>query len=156
MRHQPWVTRFGAAAIFVVSLVVVVVIAVLFASRNRASFGGGTVTQVEKALRAEGLAVCTTSGPDSGQKGGAISTQVLRLALPSGCADPIDLQIDAYKDAAHRDAAARSAEGQDRQRHFGVVYTWHQYTLYLQSDDASTSTPVRDRVINALDSVGAQ
>ena len=44
---------------------------------------------------------------------------------------------------------------QERQRNFGVVYTWHQFTVYLQADDASTSTAVRDRVVAALDAVGA-
>ena len=80
---------------------------------------------------------------------------MLHVSRPATAATPIDLQIDAYRDAAHRDAAARDAEMQERQRNYGVVYTWHQFTLYLQADDASRSTAVRDRVVAALDAVGA-
>jgi hypothetical protein len=156
MRRQLSVSRLGVLAIFVLALTIVVTIAIVVGGRGRDEFGGGSVSELTKALHGKGLAVCSSSGPDSGRKGGAASTQVLHVALPSGCADPIDLQVDAYRDAAHRDAAARSAEGEDRQRHFGVVFTWHRYTLYLQSDDASTSTPLRDRVIDALDSVAAR
>ena len=80
---------------------------------------------------------------------------MLTVSRPGDCGDAIDVQIDAYKDAAHRDAAARNAEMQERQRNYGVVYTWHQFTVYLQADDASTSMAVRDRVVAALDAVGA-
>jgi hypothetical protein len=150
-------SRYGALAVFVLALAIVVSIVVVFASRGRDAFDrGGSVSELTKALHGKGLVVCSTSGPDQGREGGPTSTEVLHVALPSGCSDAIDLQVDAFKDAAHRDAAARNAEAVDRQRHYGVVYTWHRYTLYLQSDDASTGTDLRDRLIDALDSVGAR
>jgi hypothetical protein len=157
MRRALPVGRFGALAIFVLAFAIVVTLVIVFASRGRDAFDrGGSVSELTKALHGKGLAVCSTSGPDKGREGGPTSTQVLHVGLPSGCADSIDLQVDAFKDAAHRDAAARSAEAVDRQRHYGVVYTWHRYTLYLQSDDASTNADLRDKVIDALDSVGAR
>ena len=80
---------------------------------------------------------------------------MLSVALPGECGNAIDLQINAYRNENDRDAAARNAQLQEKQRNYGVVYTWHRYTLYLQADDASGSTAVRDRVVDALDSVGA-
>ena len=47
------------------------------------------------------------------------------------------------------------AEAQQKQRNYGVVYTWRQYTLYLQADDASAKTSIRDRIVDAFESVGA-
>jgi hypothetical protein len=156
MRHRSGVARFGIAAILIGAVTAVVVIAALFAARGRDDFTATPVTQLTDSLRNNGIALCSGTGPDSGRKGQPLSTRILHLALPADCADPIDLQIDEFGDAAHRDAAARNAEAQDRQRHFGVVYTWHRYTLYLQSDDASTNTTLRDRVVDALDAVGAR
>jgi hypothetical protein len=156
MRRPLSLNRYGALAIFVLALAIVVGLVVIVGSRGRDQFGGGSVSELTKALHDKGVVVCSSTGPDTGREGGPTSTQVLHVALRSSCTDPIDLQIDAFKDAAHRDAAARNAEAVDRQRNFGVVFTWHRYTLYLQSDDASTSTALRDRVINALDSVGAR
>jgi hypothetical protein len=156
MRRQSRVARFAAFAVLMGAVAAVVVIAALFATRGRDDFSAAPVQQLTDSLHGKGISVCSSTGPDSGRKGQPISTQVLHLALPADCADPIDLQIDRFTDAAHRDAAARNAEAQDRQRHFGVVFTWHRYTLYLQSDDASTKTSLRDRVIDALDSAGAR
>ena len=138
------------------ALAIVAVIAVLVAAVGRDHFTKGSVAQLETALRAKGLQICSAGAPDSGHgKGGSLSTQVLRVSTPGDCGDAIDVQVDAYKDAAHRDAAARNAEMQERQRNYGVVYTWHQFTVYLQADDASTRVAVRDRVVAALAAVGA-
>jgi hypothetical protein len=156
MRRRSWVARFAAATVLIGAVAAVVIIAALFAARGRDDFRAVPVTQLTDSLHSKGIAVCSSTGPDSGRKGEPISTQVLHLALPADCADPIDLQIDKFTNAAHRDAAARNAEAQDRQRHFGVVFTWHRYTLYLQSDDANTKTSLRDRVIDALDAAGAR
>jgi hypothetical protein len=135
---------------------IVAVIVVLLAGVGRDSFSKGSVSQLEAALRSKGVAICSTTAPDNGHgQGGSLSTQVLHVSRPGDCGNAIDLQIDTWKDAAHRDAAARNAEMQERQRNYGVVYTWHQFTIYLQADDASTSVGVRDRVVSALDSVGA-
>ncbi len=139
------------------ALAVVAVIVALLAGVGRDGFRQGSVGELEKALRAKGLVICSTSAPDSGHgQGGSLSTQVLHVSRPGDCGNAIDVQIDAWKDAAHRDAAARNAEMQERQRNYGVVYTWHQFTVYLQADDASTRVAVRDRVVEALDAVGAK
>jgi hypothetical protein len=144
---------FGTIAL---ALAIVAIIAVLLAAAGRDHFSKGSVGQLEKAMRAKELEICSAGAPDSGHgKGSSLSTQVLRVGNPGDCGNAIDVQLDAYQDAAHRDAAARNAEMQERQRNFGVVYTWHQYTIYLQADDASTSVGLRDRLVSALDAVGA-
>jgi hypothetical protein len=149
---RPWLV-FGTIA---VALAIVAGIAVLLAGVGRDPFTKGSVTQLETALRAQGLQICSAGAPDPDNgKGGSLSTQVLKVSRPGDCGDAVDVQIDAYKSAADRDAAARNAEMQERQRNFGVVYTWHQFTVYLQADDASTSVAVRDRFVAALDAVGA-
>jgi hypothetical protein len=149
---RPWLV-FGTIA---VALAIVAGIAVLLAGVGRDPFTKGSVTQLETALRAQGLQICSAGAPDPDNgKGGSLSTQVLKVSRPGDCGDAVDVQIDAYKSAADRDAAARNAEMQERQRNFGVVYTWRQFTVYLQADDASTSTAVRDRFVAALDAVGA-
>ncbi len=146
-----------AAITTALALAAVVVIAVLVGGQGRDDFKDGSVAELTKALEAKQVAVCSTSSPDPGTgEGGSISRQVLRLALPGKCGDAIDLRVDGYADQAHRDAAARNAEAQERQRNYGVVYTWHRYTLYLQADDASADSELRDRIVDALDSVGAQ
>jgi hypothetical protein len=145
-----------AAVIAVAALAVVVVIAVVFAGTGTDDFHRGTVADLRKALHAKGLTVCTSTGPaPTGEKSGATTVEVLSVALPGECGSAIDLQINAYRNQGDRDAAARNAQLQEKQRNYGVVYTWHRYTLYLQADDASGSTAVRDRVVDALDSVGA-
>ena len=149
---RPWLV-FGTIA---VALAIVAGIAVLLAGVGRDPFTKGSVTQLETTLRAQGLQICSAGAPDPDNgKGGSLSTQVLKVSRPGDCGDAVDVQIDAYKSAADRDAAARNAEMQERQRNFGVVYTWHQFTVYLQADDASTSVAVRDRFVAALDAVGA-
>ena len=144
---------FGTIAL---ALAIVAVIAALLAGVGRDGFNKGSVSDLEKALRSKGLEICSTIAPSSGDgKGASLTTQVLHVSRPGDCGNAIDIQVDSYRDAAHRDAAARYAEMQERQRNYGVVYTWHQFTVYLQADDASTSTAVRDRVVSALASVGA-
>jgi hypothetical protein len=139
-----------------VALIIVAVIGVVLAGTGRDGFNRGSIAELTAALRAQGLVICGATAPDSGHgSGGSLSTQVLHVSLPGDCDNAIDVQIDTYQDAAHRDAAARNAEMQERQRNYGVVYTWHQFTVYLQADDASASTAVRDRVVAALDAVGA-
>ncbi len=147
-----------AAGALVVALTLVVTLAVVVGGRSRDAFDRGSVAELTNAFKAQGLAVCASSVPDTGTgDGGSTSRQVLSIALPAGCRDDrIDVRVDAYADQAHRDAAARNAEAQDRAHHFGVVYTWHQYTVYLQSDDASGDPAVRNRIVDALDAVGAR
>jgi hypothetical protein len=149
--------RVATTAVLVAALVLVVVLAVIVAGHGRDDFKSGSVAELNTALTKQGLAVCSSGAPDSGSgDGGSISRQVLEVALRGKCGDAIDLRVDAYEDASHRDSAARAAEIQERGHHAGVVYTWHKYTVYLQGDDASTATAVRDRVVDALDSVGAK
>lgn len=81
--------------------------------------------------------------------------QIVVAVQASSCGDGLTLQLDAYNDAAHRDAAARAVEGNLRPRTFGTVYTWRQFTIYMQADDASADTGTRDLVVAALDSIGA-
>jgi hypothetical protein len=155
-RHRTHAVLAAVAVVF--AFVVVIVIAALFAGQGRDDFKSGSVDQLTKALRAQGLTLCPTAGgTDSGDpKGGSVSTQVLNVALPGGCDDnPVAVQVDAYRNKSDRDAAARQGEMQEKQRNYGVVYTWDHFTVYLQADDAGASTDVRDRVIDALDSVGA-
>lgn len=154
--HMSRRTTALVALITVAALAVVVIIAVIFAGTGRDDFHQGSVADLRKALESKGLTICSTTGPaPSGEKDGATTIEVLSVALPGGCGDALDLQINAYRSQNDRDAAARDAEMQERQRNYGVVYTWHRYALYLQADDASGSTAVRDRVVDALDSVGA-
>jgi hypothetical protein len=156
---EPPPDRSGAVLVYgtiSVAIAIVVVIGVVLAGVGRDGFSKGSVTQLKAALQSKGLVICSTIPPDSGNgKGGSLSTQVLHVSRPGNCDNAIDLTIDAYKDAAHRDAAARNAEMQERQRNYGVVYTWHQFTVYLQADDASTDAATRDRVVAALEAVGA-
>ncbi len=145
---------FGTIAI---ALAIVAGIAVLLAGVGRDGFSKGSVSQLESALSAKNVEICGTIAPDSGhERGGSLSTQVLHVSRPGDCGNAVDIQIDAYRDAAHRDAAARNAEMQERQRNYGVVYTWHQFTIYLQADDASTNTVLRDHIVAALHAVGAK
>jgi hypothetical protein len=138
------------------ALAIVAVIAVLLAGVGRDAFSKGSVAELTSAMRAKGLQICSTIAPDTDNgKGGSLSTQVLHVSTPGDCGDAIDVTIDAYKNAADRNAAARNAEMQERQRNYGVVYTWHQYTVYLQADDASSAPPIRDKVVAALAAVGA-
>ena len=146
-----------AAVVVGLAFVAVVVMVAVFAGVGRDSFNAGSVDQLKKALQAHGLAVCsTTTSKDIGYaKGGAIATEVLSVALADDCSNAIDVQVDTYKNASDRDGAALNAEEQEKQRNYGVVYTWHHFTVYLQADDASGSTDIRNRVVDALESVGA-
>ncbi|HEX4431235.1 MAG TPA: hypothetical protein VHZ96_18335 [Frankiaceae bacterium] len=155
---QPPPDRPGALVVYgtiAVALAIVAVIVVLLAGVGRDSFTKGSVSELTSAMRAKGLVICSTIAPAGNGKGGSLTTQVLHVSTPGDCGDAIDVTVDTYKNAALRDAAARNAEMQERQRNYGVVYTWRQFTVYLQADDASTSTPLRDRVVAALDAVGA-
>ncbi len=138
-----------------VALAIVAVIAVLLAGVGRDGFNKGSVSELTAAMRAKGLEICSTDTPSGNGKGGSLTTQLIRVSTPGDCGDAIDVTIDTYKNARDRDAAARNAEMQERQRNYGVVYTWHQFTVYLQADDASTKPAIRDRVVSALDAVGA-
>lgn len=141
--------------IIAAALAIVAVIVVLLAGAGRDGFGKGSVSELTAAMRNKGLEICSTIAPAGNGKGGSLTTQVVHVSTPGDCGDAIDVTIDTYKNAADRDAAARNAEAQERQRNYGVVYTWHQFTVYLQADDASTKTAIRDRVVAALDAVGA-
>jgi hypothetical protein len=143
---------FGTIA---VALAIVAVIVVVLAGVGRDSFSKGSVSELTAAMRSKGLQICGTSAPSGNGKGGSLTTQALQVSTPGDCGDAIDVSIDTYKNAALRDAAARNAEAQERQRNYGVVYTWHQFTVYLQADDASSATGIRDRVVAALHAVGA-
>ena len=156
---EPPRDRSGAVLVYgtiTLAIAIVCVIAVVLAGVGRDGFSKGSVTQLKAALQSKGLVICSTIAPDSGYgKGGSLSTQVLHVSRPGDCSNAIDVTIDTYKDAAQRDAAARNAEMQERQRNYGVVYTWHQFTVYLQADDASTDASTRDRIVAALEAVGA-
>jgi hypothetical protein len=138
-----------------VALAIVAVIVVLLAGVGRDGFSKGSVAELTAAMRAKGLQICSMDTPSGNGKGGSLTTQLIRVSTPGDCGDAIDVTIDTYKNATDRDASARNAEMQERQRNYGVVYTWHQFTVYLQADDASTKTAIRDRVVSALDAVGA-
>jgi hypothetical protein len=147
----------GAAAIAVLAIAVVVAAVVLAAGRGRDGFGPGAVGDVTAALVEQGLTVCSTDAPDDGGgDGGSIASQVIAVAMPGQCANAVDLQVDEYSDSSQRDAAAREAESRLRPRAYGTVYTWARFTLYIQGDDASGSTDARDRLVAALDSIGAR
>ena len=156
---DPRHTRQAVMAAIAVGMafVAVVVLVALFAGVGLDNFNAGSVDQLKKALRGHGLEVCsTTNSRDTGYaKGGATATAVLSVALPDDCSNAIHVQVDTYRNASDRDGAALNAEGQEKQRNYGVVYTWHRFTVYLQADDASGSTDVRNRVVDALESVGA-
>jgi hypothetical protein len=154
------VTRSVGAVLALVALVVafgvVLALAVGLAGTGRDHFSpAASPATLTAAFRDHGLVVCSTSDPHGAHDSGSVSAQQLALAAMSACTDTVVIQLDAYNDAARRDAAARAVEGNLRPRTFGTVYTWHQYTVYLQADDASRDTTTRDRIVAALDSVGA-
>lgn len=146
----------ASVAIIAVALAVVLVLVIVTAGRTRDDFDTATTGQLVTALQAEGLTVCNTQSSTGDRSHEAITTDVLRLALDGDCADGIELQADAYRTQDQRDAAARYAEGVDRRRTAGTVWTWHQYTLYLQGDEASGPTGLRDRIVDALEAAGAR
>jgi hypothetical protein len=146
----------ASIAIAVFALAVVLVVPIVTVGRDRDRFDTATPTQLATALRGQDLTVCGTQQSTGSFSNDAVSTEVLSVALDGQCDDALDLQANAYRDAAQRDAAARSAEGVDRGRSAGTVWTWHQYVLYLQADEASGDPAVRDRIVDALDAVGAR
>jgi hypothetical protein len=150
-RRAAWI----AAVVTVSAIAVVLVVTIVTAGRDRDDFDTTSTAQLVQAVKSQGLTVCGSRQSSGAHANDAVTTQVLQLAMPGDCADAIDLQIDAYRSRSARDAAARSAEGVDRGRTAGTVWTWHQYTVYLQGDDASGPTGVRDRVVDALSAVGA-
>jgi hypothetical protein len=146
-----------AAALMAAALAVVIAAAVLVGGRGRDGFDRGSVDDLLTAFSTGGLAICSSTGPQKARDdGGPLSTEQVLVALPGGCGDPVTVQVDAYSDAAHRDAAARAVEGSTVPRTFGTVFTWHQFTIYLQADDASADSAVVDRIVSAADSVGAR
>jgi hypothetical protein len=147
----------AALVVLVAAFGVVIACVLITAGHGRDDFDRVSVSTLTDSLRGHGLTVCSQTTPDTGHgSGGSISTQQIEVSMPGGCGDPAVLQLDAYKDASHRDAAARNAEVHARPRAFGTVYTWHRYTVYLQADDASRDASSRDRIVDALDAVGAQ
>jgi hypothetical protein len=151
------VSAIAALVALVLAFGAVVVAAVLLAGGGRDDFGGGSIEDLTDAFDSYGLTVCEGGFDDSGRgDGGAISTREIALGRSGDCATTLVVQIDAYDDAAHRDAAARAAESRQRPRAFGTVFTWRQYTVYLQADEASGAADIRDGIVDALDSVGAR
>ncbi len=146
----------ASVAIIAVALAVVLVLTIVTAGRARDDFDTATTGQLVTALRANDLTVCGTQRTTGNHSTEAVTTDVLTLAQGGDCGDGIELQADAYPTADQRDAAARYAEGVDRGRTAGTVWTWHQYTLYLQGDEASGPTGLRDRIVDALDAAGAR
>jgi hypothetical protein len=146
-----------AAGVLAVAIALIITFAVLVGGRGRDGFDQGSVDQLTQSLQAKGVTVCARTGPDGGQgSGGAESVEVFQVALDGACSQSIALQVNAYRDQAQRDAAARAAEVQDRPTGFGATFTWHQFVVYLQADDASGDPDLRDQVVSALDAVGAR
>jgi len=140
----------------VVAFAVIVTLVVVVARRGRDDFGEGRIDDLTSAIEARGLVVCSaTSSPGNGNSG-SISSEQINVARPDGCGDAITVQVDGYSDADARDAAARNAEAATRPRRYGTVFTWKQYTIYLQGDDASGDAGIRDDLVAAIDSVGAR
>jgi hypothetical protein len=147
----------AAVVVLVLAGAILVTIAVLVGGRGRDDFGPGSIRDLSAAITGNGLVVCSTkTASDNHGAAGLVSSTVLSISRPGDCDDSADLQVDAYKDSSHRDAAARNAEGFSRPRVFGTVYTWQHYTLYLQGDDASVDSALRDRIVDSLESVGAR
>lgn len=141
----------------IVAFVVIVLVAVHTAARGRADSHPVKVSVLTTALRHDHVSICSQSRPQPvAHSAGAVSLQYVDVALSADCSDAMQLQLRAYTDAAHRDAAARNAEGLIRPRTVATVFTWHQFTIYLQADDASADAGLRDRVVAALDAVGAR
>jgi hypothetical protein len=146
----------AAAAAVGAAFALVVAAAVLVGGSGRDEFGGGSVQQVQDALTGRGLVVCDGGFDDAGPDGGAVSTRELEVGADGDCGETLILQIDAYGDVGSRDAAARAAEGRHRPRTFGTVFTWRQYTLYLQADQAAGDAAIRDGIVEALEALGAR
>jgi hypothetical protein len=147
----------AAAVVLIVVCGILVTIAVIVGGRGRDDFGPGSIRDLTAALTGHGLVVCSAkTARDNHGAARLVSSTVIGVALPGDCDDAADLQVDAYKDSSHRDAAARNAEAVVRPRAFGTVFTWQQYTLYLQGDDASVGSGLRDLIVDSLDSIGAR
>jgi hypothetical protein len=146
-----------AAVVLVLVGAILVTTAVLVGGRGRDDFGPGSIRDLTAAIAGNGLVVCSDKpASDNHGAAGLVSSTVLAIGLSGDCDDFADLQVDEYKDSNHRDAAARNAEAVSRPRAFGTVYTWQHYTLYLQGDDASVDSGLRDRIVGSLESIGAR
>lgn len=147
----------GALAVGIAAVAIVLCLAAVAGARGRDQFGSGSAQDVITALQGHGLAICDAGAGDSGRgEGGALSTREIEAGRPGDCADTIVVQLDAFADVSHRDAAAREAEARLRPRAAGTVFTWQQFTIYLQADEASGHPAVRDGIVAALDSIGAR
>jgi len=146
-----------ALAALILAFAAVLAAAVTVTGRGRDDFGGGSVDQLSRAFEQQGLTTCSGASTSEGpSEDGATSTREVQLGAQGDCSSTITVQIDAYDDAAARDTAARAVEVRQRPRVFGTVFTWRQFTIYLQADEASRDPTVRDAIVDALESVGAR
>jgi hypothetical protein len=145
-----------AVIVLIIAFAVVITLVVVVGGRGRDDFRRGNVTELTSALTKAGLVICSSSAPAFAHRSdGSISTQEIKVSQPGDCADQVTVQLDDYKNVSHRDSAARNAEAKSRPRTYGTVYTWRTYTVYLQADDASSDSGITDKIVRALDAVGA-
>ena len=123
-----------------------------FGCQSGAAFDVRPIAGIEGALRARGLAVCTTLDNSKGLANQAVSTRVLNVAID--CHEEIvSLVVDRFRHARDRDAAARNFESINRPRSDGVVWTWANFTI---SASGPRDDQVIDRVTAAMDRLGAK
>ena len=123
-----------------------------FGCQSRAAFDQRPIAEIARAIRADGLTVCTTLDNSKGLANQAVSTRVLNVAID--CHEEIvPLVVDRFRHVRDRDAAARNFESMNRPRGDGVVWTWANFTVsaFGPRDDR-----VIDRVTKAMDRLGAQ
>ena len=123
-----------------------------FGCQSRPAFAVRPIADIERVLRARGLAVCTTLDNSKGLANQAVSTRVLNVAID--CHEEIaPLVVDRFRHARDRDAAARNFESINRPRSDGVVWTWANFTI---SAFGPRDDQVIDRVTAAMDRLGAK
>ena len=123
----------------------------LMACADRASFGGGSFAAIERAIRREGLHVCSTRTLVLANE--AIAGRAYRVALRCRSDDDVQLVADEFASKAARDAAASALEGQVRPRADGAVWTFGRFAISI---DGARDTEVEDRLVDALERLGAR
>lgn len=123
---------------------------------GRDEFEFHTFDEIERALVAEGLEICSST-PTDAHANQAVAGHEYVVAFD--CRSDVDADdqatvvVDEFSSVDDRDAAARSFEGQVRPRAYGAVWTFGPFAILVSGprDDA-----VEERVTDALDTIGAE
>lgn len=149
--RAPGRTALAAGAVVVAAGAAVLGLA-LWGGPGRAPFAAGSFPEVEGAIRASGLQVCSSAVRPDGLADRAVESRTYELA--ARCPDRrTAVVVDRFASPADRDAAARTFESLSRPRGSGVVWTLGDTTVLLHG---AGDRAVRDRLGAALDAAGAR